>query len=370
MDANAGRLLRNSPFAGQRNKAMLLFPAPGKLDPKKLPAPAELAKRSGDATKGKDVWNASFAGASQCAKCHMVRGVGGQVGPDLSMIGKKASKENLFESILEPSKAIADQYVQHSVTTNADLTISGLLVSDTPQGITLRDANGKDMTVARGDIVGEVKKLKISIMPQDIVAGLTEDELIDMVAYLQTLQTAALTPDSFHIAGPFPSPGGNAGLKKEYGPEKLPFDATARYLASDKRVPVFITWRTVRPDGKGYFDLAAFHGDKGANSVSYLYAEIESPIDQDAELLLGTDDGAKLFVNGKEVFYSERTTSAAPEQDKVPLKLVKGKNTVMLKIANGNNPHGFYFTLTSKEEVKVAKPVEGGATGAKPEKPR
>ncbi len=346
LENDAGRLLRNSPFQGQRNKAMILFPAPGKLDPKKLPAPAELAKRNGNSERGKQVWNASFAGTAQCAKCHMVRGVGGQVGPDLSMIGKKGSKENIFESILDPSKAIADQYVQHSVTTVNDLVVSGLLVSDTPQGITLRDANGKDTTVPRGDIVGEVRKLKVSIMPQDIVAGLTEDELIDMVAYLETLKTAAFTPDSFRVAGPFPSPNGNAGLKVEFGPEKGAFDANAKF-------PNNIAWRTVRPDGKGYFDLAAFHGNAGANSVSFLYAEVESPVEQDAEILVGTDDGALLWLNDKQVFASEQTRAAAPEQDKVRVKLMKGKNTVLLKIANGNNPHGAYFTLTTTEELKA-----------------
>ena len=47
--SDAGRLLRNSPFQGERNKAMILFPPAGKLDPKKLPAVAELAKKKGNA---------------------------------------------------------------------------------------------------------------------------------------------------------------------------------------------------------------------------------------------------------------------------------------------------------------------------------
>ena len=70
-----------------------------------------------------------------CAKCHRLFNQGGQVGPDLSMIGKKASRENLYESILIPSKAIADQYIQHQVTTNADVTVTGLLIADTPQAV-------------------------------------------------------------------------------------------------------------------------------------------------------------------------------------------------------------------------------------------
>ncbi|MBN9119442.1 MAG: c-type cytochrome, partial [Planctomycetes bacterium] len=229
--AETGRLVRNSAFQDLRNRALLAFPAPGKLDPKKLPPVSELAKRNGDPARGKAVWNASLAGAAQCAKCHMVRGVGGQVGPDLSMIGKKSAREALYESILTPSKAIADQYVQHSVTTTAVVTVSGLLVADTPTAITLRDANGKDTTVPKKEIEGAVRKLKTSIMPEDIVAALNEDELVDLVAYLETLKVAALTPDRFHVAGPFPAESMDKALDTEFGPEKAAFDPKTTWTA-------------------------------------------------------------------------------------------------------------------------------------------
>jgi putative membrane-bound dehydrogenase-like protein len=338
----AGRLLRNSPFQGLRNEALVAFPAAGKLNPKALPPVAEIARRAGDAARGKAVWDASLAGQAQCAKCHMVRGVGGQVGPDLSMIGKKGGRENILESILQPSKAIADQYVQHAVTTTSEVTISGLLVGETADAITLRDANGKDTTVPRKEVAGEVRKLKVSIMPEDIVAALTEDELVDLAAYLETLKTAAYTPDAFRVAGPFPAKDMAEALKTPFAPEKGGAE---------------VAWKSVRPDGKGYFDLAGLHGNAAVNSASYLAAEVESPADQDAEVLLGTDDGARLWVNGKEVFKAEQTRAAAPAQDAVKVRLAKGKNAVLLKVANGSNPHGFYFSLTSGEEVK---PVGAG----------
>ena len=345
--AEAGRLVRNSAFQDLRNRALLAFPAANKLNPKNLPAISELAKRSGDAARGKAVWAASFAGAAQCAKCHMVRGVGGQVGPDLSMIGKKASRENLYESILMPSKAIADQYIQHSVLTTAEVTVSGLLVSDTPAGVTLRDANGKDTFVAKKDMAEAPRKLKTSIMPEDIVAALNEDELVDLVAYLETLKMAALTPDSFAVVGPFAAKGADAALDTAFGPEKGAFDPAATFGK--------LSWKTIRPDGKGYFDLAALHGTAGANSASYIYVEIESPAEQAAVILLGPDDGAKLWVNGTDVFTSRETKAAQPEAQTVAVKLAKGKNTVLLKVSNGDNPHGFYFSLTSADEVKVLK---------------
>ena len=336
---HAGRLLRNSPFERERAQAILLFPAPGKLNPKNLPSLAVLAKRDGDAARGKLVWDASFAGAAQCAKCHTVRGIGGQVGPDLSMIGKKGGKENILESILVPSKAIADQYVQVSVTTTADVTVSGLVVSDTPLAITLRDANGKDTVIPKADVASQ-KKLMISLMSEDVVAALNEDELIDLVAYLTTLQTAAITPADFWITGPFPGKDMLDALNKDHGPEASLAD---------------VKWKAIRPDAKGYFDLAAFHGDSGKNSASYMMTILDSPTEQDAEILLGPDDGAKIFLNAKEVFKTEETRAAAPGQHKVAIKLKKGPNAIMLKVANGDNPHGFYFTLLSKDELKVVK---------------
>jgi putative heme-binding domain-containing protein len=350
--AQASRLLRNSPFQGERNRALLLFPAPGKLNPRNLPSIAELARRAGDAARGKEVWAASFAGAAQCSKCHMVRGAGGSVGPDLAMIGKKSAREALYESILQPSKAIADQYLQHQVTTTAEVTITGLLVEDTPSSITLRDANGKDTTIAKKDISGDVRKVKISIMPEDVVAALTEDELTDMVAYLETLKTAAVTPESFRIVGPFPAKDMETALDTEFGPEKGQFDPKTFFPAGKNG----ITWNSsIMPDGKGYFDLAAKHGRDANNSASYMFVEIESPVDQAGEVLLGVDDGARLWVNGKEVFTTRETKAAAPEQHRVAVKLAKGKNAVLLKVANGNSPHGFYFSLTSGEETKVIK---------------
>jgi putative heme-binding domain-containing protein len=286
----------------------------------------------------------------------MTRGVGGQVGPDLSMIGKKASRENLYESLLIPSKAIADQYIQHQVRTTSDVTVTGLLVGDTPDALTIRDANGKDFVIPKKEIEGEVRKLKVSIMPEDVIAALTEDELVDLVAYLETLKLAALTPDRFRIAGPFPAKDMDAALDTQFGPEKGAFDPKAEFAINEQgRVIIKRTWKTIRPDGKGYFDLAALHGPDANNSASYMYAEVDSPSDQAGEVLLGPDDGAKLWINGKEVFTTRATAAATPEAHKVAVKLVKGKNTVLLKVANGNIPHGFYFSLTSPEELKVAK---------------
>ncbi len=342
LTAPVGRLLRNSPFQGERNKAMVLFPAPGKLDPKKLPPIIDLMKRIGNPINGKALMAKSLTGESQCMKCHMVRGMGGSIGPDLSMIGKKGSKENLYDSLLTPSKAIADQYATWKLDSDDGQSITGLLVGETETTLTVRDANGKDYQFpVKGT---DRKKQLTSLMPDNLIATFTEDDLVDVVEYLMTLKTPTLTPDSWHIAGPFAAEG-DAALDKDFGPEKGAVDLGAKYGN--------VGWGTVRPSNTGYVDLAVLHGPKAVNSLSYLYRVIESPVDQEATILLGTDDGCRLVVNGAKVFGHERHEAAAPERDSVKVKLKKGPNAILLKINNGGIPHGFYFTVTSAEELKL-----------------
>ncbi len=186
----AGRLLRNSPFPDLQKKALMAFPPPRKLDPKKLPSITDLAVRRGDADRGKQLVAASIKNDTQCLKCHTIRGIGGNVGPDLSTIGQKASRENLLESILLPSKAIADQYLTWVIETKKGVVVTGLLVEDTADHVTLRDANAKDTTIDKKDIESRSKS-QTSLMPSDLLAYMTEDDLVDMVEYLLSLKTPA-----------------------------------------------------------------------------------------------------------------------------------------------------------------------------------
>jgi len=186
--ALAGRLLRNSPYQDLRGRAASRFPSPpAKLDPKKLPTLAELSQRVGNAERGKQLLALSLKGDTQCVRCHLVQGVGGQIGPDLSKIGSKASRENMYESILQPSKAIADQFLQWQIENSAGQKILGLIIEETPDTVTIRDANGKDTKIAKTDIESRTKSA-ISIMPEDIVKNFTEDELTDVVEYLLSLK--------------------------------------------------------------------------------------------------------------------------------------------------------------------------------------
>jgi putative heme-binding domain-containing protein len=187
------RLLRHSPFQDLRNKALVAFPPPPKLDPKSLPSIPALLARKGNPDRGKQVMLATLKNEAQCLKCHTINGVGGNVGPDLSVIGSKASRENLLESILYPSRAIADQYLMWIVETKNGLNVQGLIVEDTADHIILRDATAKDYKIAKRDIETRTKS-QVSIMPDNLIQHLREEDLVDLVEYMYGLKSPPLTP--------------------------------------------------------------------------------------------------------------------------------------------------------------------------------
>jgi hypothetical protein len=213
--------------------------------------------------------------------------------------------------------------------------------------VVLRDAEGRDTRVRTATIEKRTKGTK-SLMPDDLAVHLSEDDLVDLVEYLFSLKTSALAVPSWHIVGPFDNGSGMEGLDRVFGPEKK-LDLTASYPGKDGKV----SWRTVRTGQSGYVDLQLFFAGRSNQIVSYLTREIVSPVEQPATILVGTDDGAKLWVNGKLVHTVKQTRAAAPEQDRVKVTLKKGANTVLLKINNGDGPHGFYVTMLAEQELKV-----------------
>lgn len=348
--SETGRLLRNSPYIDLRNKALIAFPVSKKLNMASLPTPVMLAKKTGNPEQGKKLVLTHQDLA--CIKCHGFQGVGGSIGPDLSMIGVKGSVENLFESILTPDKAIADQYVQHVIETKDGVVMSGLMVEETGEHIILRDANGKDTKLAIRDIEKRSKSAK-SLMPDNLAGFLTEDELVDVVAYLSTMKSPALLVDRWQLMGPFPNDEKDSGLDKVMGPD-AGYDSKASYQGKSNRVE----WKQVLANSSGYLDLAQIHGDDAPMSVSYLYAEVDAPQAGWGDIKLGSDDGVNVIFNDKLVFRHRRHEAAQPGRDSVAVEFKKGKNTLLLKVSNGNNPHGVFCTLLppGTEPAKLLKP--------------
>jgi putative heme-binding domain-containing protein len=148
-----------------------------------LPPIAELVKRTGDSARGKEL----FATTGTCAKCHKVKGEGKEVGPDLSEIGTKLSKEAMYLSILDPSAGVSFNYETWALRTLDGTILTGILVSQTEEAVELKTAESIVHKLAKDD-VDQMKKSPLSIMPADIPKLLKAQDLVDIVEYLATLK--------------------------------------------------------------------------------------------------------------------------------------------------------------------------------------
>lgn len=166
-----------------RTESKKFLKLPATAGDKPLPPLAELVKLPGDAASGKKL----FQTTGTCAKCHIVNGEGKEVGPNLSEIGTKLPKEAILASILDPSAAIAHNYENFAVVLTSGQIVSGLMVSQTPEAVTLKNAEGIVRSYPTAD-VEEMKKLPISLMPADLQKLLTPQQLVDIADYLTTLK--------------------------------------------------------------------------------------------------------------------------------------------------------------------------------------
>ncbi len=160
-----------------------LFPSPAGKDSKPLPSLAELAKRKGDAGNGAKI----YAAAGKCATCHVVNNQGKEVGPNLSEIGSKLSRQAMFESIVFPSAGISHNYETFSAVMNDGTIFNGILISQTDDAVTLRNNEAITKVIPRKDI-DELVKQKLSLMPADLAKLLSVEELTDVVEFLATLK--------------------------------------------------------------------------------------------------------------------------------------------------------------------------------------
>ncbi len=123
----------------------------------------------------------------QCIKCHRFGNEGGAVGPDLTAISSRFAPKDILESIIEPSKVVSEQYQNIVVTTVSGKTIVGRLLEDTPRQLVVQPnpLEPERVVVPKTD-VDTVQPSKVSPMPEHLVDGLTGDEILDLIAYLQS----------------------------------------------------------------------------------------------------------------------------------------------------------------------------------------
>ncbi|MFN0069696.1 MAG: c-type cytochrome, partial [Limisphaerales bacterium] len=133
--------------------------------------------KDGDAVRGRPVFERA------CAQCHVAGGLGFHVGPDLSGLGHR-SVEDLLSNILDPNMAMNPAFVTYAATLADGDEESGILASETPQGITLLQAGERRVEIPRAKLKA-LRSSGRSLMPEGLEAGVTPQEMRDLIALLQ-----------------------------------------------------------------------------------------------------------------------------------------------------------------------------------------
>ncbi|RMH52349.1 MAG: heme-binding protein [Bacteroidetes bacterium] len=154
-----------------------------------VPAAYRTALYGGDPDRGRQLFF-RHQGA-QCVRCHAVGGRGGDVGPPLSGIGARLSREQLLESLVAPSARIAPGYGMVSLRLRDGTLTSGTLLEETDTYLVLRAGEGEPQRIETSAIA-ERQTVPSAMPPMDGV--LTRRGLRDVVAFLATLQEPDPSP--------------------------------------------------------------------------------------------------------------------------------------------------------------------------------
>jgi putative membrane-bound dehydrogenase-like protein len=146
-----------------------------------LPPIAELASRKGVAENGKVIFQQA------CQICHQVNGEGTAFGPGLSEIGAKLPKEGLYDAILNPNNGINFGYEGYILVLKNGAKAAGIIQSETETELVLVTPGGNKTTYAQSKIISR-NKMEQSLMPDGLEAGMSNEDLVDLVEYLSSLK--------------------------------------------------------------------------------------------------------------------------------------------------------------------------------------
>ncbi len=148
-----------------------------------LLSPGSLSKAN--AANGRALFNKT------CAACHKLHGHGGVIGPDITG-ANRSNLEYLLGNILTPSAIIQDAYRMQIVVTNDGRVYSGVPASEDDRLLRLRVANQTEPVTINKSQIESRDVAPVSMMPEGLLKTMSDEQVLDLVAYLQSQKQVAL----------------------------------------------------------------------------------------------------------------------------------------------------------------------------------
>ena len=132
---------------------------------------------AGDASQGRALFE------KHCSGCHILYGQGKQIGPDLTG-SDRGNLNYLLENIVDPSASVGAEFRTSAILLSSSQAISGVVVGKTDHALTVQTPTDK-VTIDLDD-VEEMVEQPLSLMPDGLLTPLTDEQIGDLFAYLQS----------------------------------------------------------------------------------------------------------------------------------------------------------------------------------------
>jgi len=147
-----------------------------------LSAPAIESAAPGDVAAGA----AFFFGKGNCSSCHMVKGRGGLLGPDLSELGIERTLPEIEQSLRAPGARLTPGFRLVSARLHDGQRLRGFAKNESNYDLQLQGLDGK-LRLLRREEIAELVRENVSLMPE---VKATEEEMRNLLAYLSRLSGA------------------------------------------------------------------------------------------------------------------------------------------------------------------------------------
>jgi putative heme-binding domain-containing protein len=128
-----------------------------------------------------------------CATCHQLRNTGIAIGPDLTNYAGKPAL-TFISSIIDPNQAVDPRYLSYAVVLRDGRTLTGLIASESDNGLTVLGPDGKSQTLLRTEIE-QLRSTGKSLMPEGLDQNLTVAELNDLWTWLKSQRLPSKTAE-------------------------------------------------------------------------------------------------------------------------------------------------------------------------------
>lgn len=318
-------------------------PQPVNLSPEEMADMIHAVKTKGDARRGEAIFRREDL---SCLKCHAIGGAGGKVGPDLISLGGSSQPDYIVDSLLNPNKAVKENYNAVTVVTLQGKVFSGVLVRRSDSQLVLRDVNDNIINIPLDQIDEEAPAA--SLMPVGLLEKLTQPELTDLVRFLTELgKTDAYTVSKDRVVRRWRVMKGTPGAMNAI--------RRTRHATAATENPAFV-WEPAysRVDGslpvRKFDEIGKLHVSNRATGAAFVRCELEALSPGKAILKFDSVAGLKMWLGEKPIVLKPETEieltkgvhrltfaiDLTPERDVLRLELLDAPSSpAQVEILNG-----------------------------------